>query len=121
MVAGNAEFKSCTGCGMVWKNRSRFLSDPNVKVEGYQVNFSNLEEGIFLFTHMTGSCGSTIAVRAGAFTDMHDGDIFEERILGKEGCDQSCLHSGVIDSCRAKCECAYVRDVLQKVRHWKKS
>lgn len=113
-------FKVCTNCGYVWQDRETFLSDPSLHLDGYQVNFIDLEEGLFLFTHTIEECGSTIALPAGRFTDMHDGPLFEENVRGKEGCDGSCLHTGVIDPCKAKCECAYVRDVLQTVKAWKK-
>jgi hypothetical protein len=32
-----------------------------------------------------------------------------------------CLREGALDPCPLKCECRYVRDVLQVVRHWPKS
>ncbi len=114
-------FKTCTNCRKVWEDRNAFLADPDVRVEGYQVNFGHLEAGFFLFTHRSAECGSTIAIPAGVFTDMNEGEIFEENIFGQDGCDKSCLHPGVVDACRAKCECAYVRDVLAQVRNWKKN
>jgi hypothetical protein len=113
-------FKVCTNCGEVWQDRDIFLTDPDLHLEGYQVNFMALGEGLFLFTHRTEECGSTIAITADRFTDMHDGPLFEENLNGKDGCDGSCLHTGIIDSCKAKCECAYVRDVLTKVKEWDK-
>lgn len=113
-------FKCCTDCGKVWGTRQEFLSDPQMHLEGYQVNFGDLKAGLFLFTHRIEECGSTIAIPAGRFTDLHKGEIFEENMFGKEGCDNSCLHTGVVDPCKAKCECAYVRDVLKKVKDWEK-
>lgn len=113
-------FKVCTSCGFVWYDRDEFLRDPSLRLEGYQVNFADLEAGLFLFTHNIPACGSTIAIEAGKFTDLHKGQIFEDRLLGTPHCDGSCLHDGVIDSCKEKCECAYVRDVLKKVSAWPK-
>jgi hypothetical protein len=113
-------FKVCTNCQHVWPDRESFLSDTTLRMEGYQVNFVNLEEGLFLFTHNIESCCSTIAIPAAEFTDLHDGPVFDENLKGEEGCDDSCLHTGVIDSCKAECECAYVRDVLVKVKDWQK-
>jgi len=113
-------FKVCTNCEKVWQTRDEFLSDPDVELEGYQVNFVALEEGLFLFTHRVKECDSTLALPAAMFTDMHEGEIFEDNRVGQPDCDGSCLHSGVVDSCKTKCECAYVRDVLAKVKTWKK-
>ena len=114
------DFKVCTNCHKAWQTMEEFLSDSELRLEGYQVNFGDLNAGLFLFTHRSEDCGSTIAIPAGRFTQMHDGEIFEENMFGKAGCDKSCLHTGVVDSCKAKCECAYVRDVLEKVRDWEK-
>jgi len=119
-MSAEQPFKVCTNCQHVWQDRKLFLSDTTLRLEGYQVNFVNLAEGLFLFTHRTEACGSTIAIPACEFTDLHDGPVFDENMNGKEGCDGSCLHTGVIDSCKAECECAYVRDVLQKVKEWPK-
>ena len=113
-------FKVCTNCGYVWQDRETFLSDRAIRLEGYQVNFVDLEAGLFLFTHTEEECCSTIALPVSGFSDMHDGPVCEENLKDKDECDGTCLHTGVIDGCKAKCECAYVRDVLQTVKVWEK-
>ena len=114
-------FKTCPNCEKTWNDRDTFLSDPAVTLAGYQANFGNLEAGYFLFTHNVPGCGTSFAIQAGSFTDMHDGPIFEERKTGTNSCEGHCLHSSDLDPCKEKCECAYVRDVLQKIRNWKKA
>lgn len=91
-----------------------------INLVGYQANFGNLVAGYFLFSHDIPECGTSLAIEAGEFTDMHDGPIFEERMTGTDDCPGYCTKPTVLDPCQNKCECAYVRDVLQTVKKWPK-
>lgn len=114
------EFKRCTKCGAEWDSRDVFLTDPCVRLDGYQVNFTELEAGLFLFSHRAKSCGTTLAIRADQFTDLHDGPIFRKSLRRTPECLGLCGRSEALDACPAQCECAFVRDVLQKVLKWPK-
>ena len=113
-------FKTCGACGGEWENRNAFLSDPQLEVAGYQANFQQLEMGLFLFSHMAPDCGTTLAVRSGEFTDLYHGTIWQERRTGAADCPGYCLHKTELRACAAKCECAYVREVIEIVRTWPK-
>lgn len=93
------------------------MSDPELALVGYQVNFAALLEGLFLFNH---SCTNTLAIEAGAFADLHRGPLFAERKLGAPACPDFCVHRNELSPCPAACECAFVREVLQVVRQWPK-
>lgn len=95
-----------------------FLSDPKVRMVGYQVDFDELMAGLFLFNH---SCGTTFSVRAGDFQDLYKGPIFMERLNGTEECQSYCLHENDLHHCPAKCECAYVLEITQVVSKWPKN
>lgn len=110
-------FKQCKMCEKIWNNYEEFLSDPDIKLTGYQVSFEELEAGLFLFNH---SCNNTLAIPAGDFTHLYDGPRFKENPLGTSGCPESCLQQDNLDPCPVKCECVYVREVLQIVREWPK-
>ncbi len=110
--------KRCPCCGYVWETRDAFLSDPRLAVAGYQVNFDDLSLGFFLFSHL--ACGSTIALPARLFRDLYDGPIYETRATGTDECPEYCLYELELGACLARCECAYVREILQIVRHWPK-
>lgn len=111
-------FKICTCCKAPWFSRDEFLEDGNVTLVGYQVNFVNLELGFFLFNHLT--CQSTISIPAGLFRDLYNGPVFSECLTGSDQCPGYCRHKDMLGSCRAKCECAYVRKIMQMVRDWPK-
>ncbi|MDP3980654.1 MAG: hypothetical protein Q8Q33_04485 [Chlamydiota bacterium] len=113
----NTLFKKCPSCGHDWDCRDAFLNDPNVLILGYQVNFSKLEAGTFLFNH---SCKTTLALRAGVFKDLYDGPIFLERLLGEHACPGYCLHQNDMRPCPEACECAYVTQVIQQIKDWPK-
>jgi hypothetical protein len=110
--------KQCTCCGYVWRTRDAFLGDPQLEIVGYQANFDDLLLGLFLFNHR--ACGSTIAVPAELFRDLYEGPVYSHRATGTADCPTYCLHKSELAPCPAKCECAYVREILQIVRRWPK-
>ncbi len=111
--------KQCTCCGHVWPALKAFLGDSQLQVVGYQVNFADLGAGLFLFNHLT--CGSTIAVPAEFFRNLYDGPIYATRATGTAECPEYCLYVEELGACLARCECAYVREILQIVRQWPKA
>jgi hypothetical protein len=114
----STSFKTCTKCGFVWPERLSFLSDPQLRIVGYQVDFDELVAGLFLFNH---SCGTTFSVKAGDFRDLYNGPIFKERLNGTEKCPSYCLYQNDLHPCPAKCECAYVLEITQVVLKWPKT
>jgi len=112
-------FKKCTCCDNPWFSREEFLDDSKLDLVGYQVNFTNLELGYFLFNHLT--CRSTIAVPAGLFKDLYDGPIFSDRKTNTDNCPGYCGERDILNPCSEKCECAYVREIIQIVRKWPKN
>jgi hypothetical protein len=111
-------FLRCSLCRQAWPSRDAFLADPDVTICGYQADFDELVAGIFLFKHR---CGNTLGLMAGDFSDLYDGPIFVDRLTDSEQCSGLCRHKHVLDPCPAHCECAFVREILQVVRHWPKS
>jgi hypothetical protein len=121
-VPAEPQFKVCPSCKFLWNERDSFLSDPKVRLVGYQVNFDDLERGLFLFNHEKSRCRTTLAIEARRFTDMYEGPVFRERLAGKENeCPGYCLYESQLQPCPSKCNCAYVRAVLQKVENWPKA
>jgi hypothetical protein len=114
-------FKKCPKCEHVWSDRKQFLEDPELTLMGYQVNFGDLTAGLFLFNHIATTCGTTLALEAELFEDMHKGPMFEKRMTNSEACPGHCLKSTDLEPCPNNCECAYVRDVLDNVNHWPKA
>ena len=106
-------FKECLVCNSQWHTRDQFLADEDVVLIGYQANFVVLEKGLFLFNH---SCRGTMSVAVNEFADLSHGPVFNERKTGKDDCAGYCLHRNLLQPCPAKCECAYVRDILQKLK-----
>ena len=111
------QFKCCTCCSVTWRTRDEFLTDPDVELIGYQANFEDLKTGMLLFNH---ACHATMATEAEIFRDLYDGPVFRERATGGPTCPEYCLHRDDLRPCQARCECAYVREILQVVCHWKK-
>lgn len=109
-------FKTCPLCSEVWSDRDRFLEDPELELIGYQVDFEDTELGLFLFNHHR--CGTTLAIRSGRFKDLYSGPFFSGCRTGTDECPGHCLRCTELSPCPAKCECAWVREVLQLIRAW---
>ncbi len=103
-------FKSCSCCGKIWPEREAFLNDTTKRLVGYQVDFASLDLGYILFNC---ECNSTLAIEAGEFRDLYSGEVFVEKKTGSEECPGYCLHKQELRPCPARCECAYVREILQ--------
>ena len=110
-------FKICPSCGYVWDTRELFLSDPDLSIIGYQADFRTLEMGLLLFNHR---CKSTLAVKAGMFRDLYDGTVYPERKTGSDDCPAYCLNESQLAPCPASCECAYVREIIDRINYWPK-
>jgi len=114
----NECFKQCNVCGFVWPTRNSMLSDANMHIVGYQVNFIELLAGLFLFNH---SCGGTLAFEASWFEDLYDGPVFAEPLTGTDECPEYCLLKEELRPCPALCECAFVREIIQIIKNWPKA
>lgn len=108
-------FKSCPCCGVIWKDRYAFLTDSYVKFIGYQVHFQELQLGLFLFDHIP--CQTTMAMKVKDFHDLSPGPKFSERKTNTEECPKYCFFKNDFSPCPNKCECAYVRDLIQILRN----
>jgi hypothetical protein len=111
-----SKFKKCTMCSETWRTREDFLSDSNLIVKGYTANFNHLELGIFLFDHNL--CKTTLTIKASEFTDLYDGPAYDTRLTGSENCPGYCLDNNELRICPAKCECAYIREILGIMKNW---
>jgi hypothetical protein len=111
------EFKKCSACGFVWSDRNDFLGDPDIALIGYQVNFKQLTTGLFLFNH---ECKGTLAIYAVVFADLYDGPIFTERMAEGAECSGHCFYESNLNPCPNQCECAFVREIIQKINNWPK-
>lgn len=110
-------FKQCLPCEYRWSDRDAFLGDPSIEIIGYQVNFDDLLAGIFLFNH---SCGATLALSVRNFNGLYEGPIFADRATGSDECPEYCLYPPQLDLCPARCECAYVRNIIDIIKRWPK-
>ena len=106
-------FKVCPRCDFIWKNQDDFLNDNNFEFIGYQVHFKELKAGIFLFNH---SCKGTLAIKVKLFADLYNGPIFQERATGSDNCPEYCLNEKNFLPCPVKCECAFVREIIQIIK-----
>jgi hypothetical protein len=111
-------FKTCTFCRHVWPSREAFLTDPQISLVGYQAFSPDLVLGLFLFNHLV--CKTTLAIHAREFVDLYDGPIYGERLDETEACQGHCKDTHDLEPCAQRCECAYVREVVQLVRQWPK-
>jgi hypothetical protein len=98
-----------------------FLSDPAIEIVGYQVNFNQLELGYFLFNHLVDACGTTMAVEALNFKDLYEGPVYSKPLTNTDQCLEYCLNRYDLRHCPTECECAWAREIIQIILHWRKS
>ncbi|RMD83775.1 MAG: hypothetical protein D6820_01840 [Lentisphaerae bacterium] len=110
-----SQFKTCPACGKIWLLRENFLKDAELSLVGYNVNFKQLELGLFLFNH---TCGTTLAIPAGQFFDMYRGTIPAERMTDTPYCERHCKFQEDLSRCPVPCECAFVREIIQIIRNY---
>ena len=114
-------FKVCMTCSASWKTLEDFLSDPELKLVGYQVAFEDLEEGLFYFNHRRQNCGTTLAIPVKDFTALSLRPIVTCRTTPQEECSPGlCVRQGSLEPCPVACECVWVREIMQVVLNWKK-
>jgi|WetSurMetagenome_2_1015567.scaffolds.fasta_scaffold165537_2 hypothetical protein len=105
-------FKTCTRCQQLWEDRDTFMTSSKIKLIGYQADFNQPTGGLFLFNHMEGGCGTTMAIRVAMFLDMYKGPIFTKSKMGSEVCSGNCLDIHNLDRCRAECRMEYIREII---------
>jgi len=113
-------FKTCTSCGHVWPSLEVFLSDPKIVLAGYQPHFDDLTAGLFIFTHLKETCGTSMAIPVHQFIELSNRPILSARTREPEGCPNLCMRKGCFDPCPVECECNWVRDVLSRIEKWSK-
>jgi hypothetical protein len=113
-------FKICTSCHQPWKTREDFLADPELELAGYQVDFEDLEGGLFYFSHLTKGCGTTLAIPVQKFTGLSNRPILTSRGECPGGCPNFCLRRESLDPCPVACECVWVREIMQVILKWEK-
>ena len=118
MSTTTTSFKKCGPCGFEWTTLNAFLGDPNIEIIGYQAHFEELKLGLLLFNH---SCRGTLSIRVNLLRHLYDGPIFEERMTGGEKCHGYCSYEGRLDMCPNQCECAYIREIIQRIKNWTKN
>ncbi|MFC2088214.1 hypothetical protein ACFLSX_01305 [Calditrichota bacterium] len=110
-------FHKCSCCNYIWYSLVSFLGDVAIELKGYQVHFKELKTGLFLFNH---SCGGTMAIQVHHFSHLFDGTVFRDRLTDTEQCPGYCCYQEELRPCPAKCECAYVREIIQLIEKYDK-
>jgi hypothetical protein len=117
----NRFFKKCPSCLTEWRTRDDFLCDPGVTLNGYRVDFKELEFGLFFFIHKKENCLSTMTMLAREFIDLYDGPRLSESKEMTSECPRYCMDENNLDRCNVLCECAFVREIVHMIREKQKA
>ena len=106
-------FKKCNVCGSTWHDRETFLSDPDLDIIGYQVDFDDVTSGYYIFNHL---CGTTFAVQVCMFEYLYEGPKYKNILTGSEKCPEHCLNKDELSPCGAECKYAFAREIIQLIK-----
>ncbi len=109
-------FHRCSGCQREWSSRASFLTDRQTALHGYQVNFTEVKAGWFLFHHLRETCNTTFALPVELFADLYQGHCFTQRLEGASECPRHCDQIENLEPCSLSCECAWAREVVQIIK-----
>lgn len=112
-MSDDAMFKTCPGCFHAWQTRQEFLADPSIELNGYKADFSDLEYGMFFFTHKSAPCCSTMTLMVEDFRSLYSGPTYPDNKALSEECPRYCLDDQQLSRCDALCECAFAREISQ--------
>ena len=115
-----APFKLCPTCSKPWETLEDFLTDSELELSGYQVNFADLKGGLFYFTHLPNNCGTTLAIAVNEFVSLSTRPMLTSHTDKPACCPDLCVRQGALDPCPVECECIWVREIMQTIRNWKK-
>ena len=110
-------FKRCTVCEKTWHSIRDLVTDPALRLDGYQACFARPEMGLLLVTHEVPCCGTTLALVVRSLRPLYDGPKYTERRTGEEKCRGYCLKHNILEECDVDCELAWVRSVIQWLRN----
>lgn len=106
-------FKTCTFCEAKWATRDAFLADPEVSIIGYQVDFQDANEGLFLFNHSTPACRTTMGIKVKEFLDLYAGPTYSKDAWGTDICEGRCVVVHDLVMCKAPCKRVHIRAIIQ--------
>lgn len=116
--------KCCNMCDTCWHEIREVLNDHDLEFNGYLAYPKKPEEGMFLFTHKTDDCGTTISLTVKTFQEICDNanlsiTPFE---LGKApDCLHFCSRKDDLSNCDSKtCPGVAVRKLVQLIKEQKK-
>ncbi len=109
-------FLDCSCCGATWKKMEDALRDPALELIGYQINKLRPNKGLFLFNHIAGDCGSTLALEVGMFKQLSPQPDSRKSLWNTENCPGHCGRIEDLARCERPCSNAWVRELAVKIR-----
>lgn len=109
-------FKQCAMCRQEWISRENFLRDPDITLIGYQADFKNPDNGLYLFNHVKQGCATTLSFHVHEFADLFTGEYFTEDKFQTHSCPGYCLDVNNTEACSAECRNSYPRRLMQIIK-----
>jgi len=109
-------FNICSQCQMSWYQRNDFIESPSIKLIGYQADFNEPTDGLFLFNHQVEECGVIMGVRVEKFIDLYTGPFYPDLKKDSDKCCSYCLDNMNLDPCDEPCSMAYIRSIIQTIK-----
>jgi hypothetical protein len=112
-------FQTCGACRYSWSTWDAFVTDPEVRLRGFQAVIHMPDINLLVFEH---GCGSSISILTRRLRYLlprrSDGPTI--RLLKTEQCRGHCLVLGDMEMCDAPCSNAPDRELIRIVQRIKR-
>ena len=112
-------FKLCPKCGQAWESCVELLTDPEVRLLGYQPRANGHRDGFFMFNHTR--CDTSFGVSLPSFKSLCPLPLLSSAQGMLPNAPEFCLAARERKPCPSECVCAFVQKVSLTIRNWPKA
>lgn len=106
-------------CKKTWSDINSFLSSDELIFAGYQANFSDPENGFFLFNHEIKECGTSIAIYVKDLLEFYKlpNELEAFMVWKEDDCTGLCSNVKNMGICQSKtCKGKIIRDIIGRIK-----
>jgi hypothetical protein len=96
-------FGACSRCHAYWNDRTQFLSDDQIHIEGLKADLTGNDQSAFVFRHTRPDCGAELDVPVMLFDDLRQQARAFDLMAGSANCPGYCKEPPNLKVCSVTC------------------